>query len=120
MGIDEVRHLVADAVRGRDLVHRSLDVVTDARWGIEQHDALACGQEGGLVVTVRDPVEVPLHPSDVVPLLVDCRAKRRSRDARAISTRISGTRTRSGKSVRLVDSLHPVLACRCWTGSWNR
>src|SRR6516225_10632032 len=30
MGIDEMRHLVADAAGGRNLVHGALDVVTDA------------------------------------------------------------------------------------------
>jgi hypothetical protein len=76
MRIDEMGHLVADAVGGRDLVHRPLDVVADARWRIEQHDAVARRQERRLVGPVRDPVEIPLDPSDVVPLLVDRGPKR--------------------------------------------
>ena len=59
MGIDEMRHLVADAVGGGDLVHGPLDVVTDGGRRVEQDDAVGCRQERALVGPVRDPVEVP-------------------------------------------------------------
>ena len=71
MGIDEMRHLVADAVGGGDLIHGPLDVVTDRGRRVEQDDAVGCRQERGLVGPVRDPVEVRLDSPDVVPLLVD-------------------------------------------------
>ena len=41
MRVDEVRDLVADAVRGGDLVDRPLDVVADGRRRVEQDDAVA-------------------------------------------------------------------------------
>ena len=77
MGIDEMRHLVADAVGGGDLIHGPLDVVTDGGRRVEQDDAVACRQERALVGPVRDPVEVPLDSPDVVALLVDRGAERR-------------------------------------------
>src|ERR1700758_3947283 len=71
-------HLVAHAVDRGDLVHGPLDVVTKGGRRVEQDDAVACGQERGLVGRVRDPVEVPLDLPDVVALLVDRRTERRS------------------------------------------
>ena len=71
VGVDQVGHLVAHAVGSRDLVDRSLEVVPDARRGIEQDDAVLRRQEGGLVDAVGDPVEVPLDAPDVVALLVE-------------------------------------------------
>ncbi|HEX4010287.1 MAG TPA: hypothetical protein VHX62_09775 [Solirubrobacteraceae bacterium] len=40
MRIDEMRHRVADAVGGGDLVHGALDVVTEAGRRVEQDDAV--------------------------------------------------------------------------------
>jgi len=74
--VDEVRHLVAHAVGGGDLVHGPLQVVADGRGRVEQHDAVPGGQERRLVGAVRDPVEVPLHASDVVALVVEGGAER--------------------------------------------
>ena len=74
--VDEVLDLVADAVRRCDLVDRALDVVADRRRRVENHDAVRCGQERGLVGAVGDPVEVPLHASDVVALVIEGGAER--------------------------------------------
>ena len=41
--VDEMRHLVADAVGGGDLVHRALNVVADCRRRVEQHNAVFGG-----------------------------------------------------------------------------
>ena len=76
VGVDEVRHLVAHAVGLCDLVDRSLEVVPDARRGVEQDDAVRRRQEGGLVDAVGDPVEVPLDAADVVALRVGRRPER--------------------------------------------
>ena len=78
-----MRHLVRDAVGDRNLVHGPPDVVTDAGWRIEQHDAVDCRQERGLVGPVRDPVEVSLDPSHVVALVVDRGAEGRPPDLSA-------------------------------------
>jgi hypothetical protein len=40
VGVDEVGHLVADAVCRRDLVDGALNVVADRRRGVEHHDAV--------------------------------------------------------------------------------
>jgi hypothetical protein len=69
--VDEVGHLVRYGVRRGDLVDRPLQVVPDRRRRVEEDDAVRRGQEGGLVATVGDPVEVLLHLPDVVPVLVD-------------------------------------------------
>jgi hypothetical protein len=76
VGVDEVGDLVAHAVGFRDLVDRSLEVVPDARRGIEQDDAVLRRQEGGLIDAIGDPMEVPLDPPDVVALLVGRGAER--------------------------------------------
>ena len=75
--VDEVSHLVGHTVGSSDLVDRTLQVVPDGRAGVEQHDALAGGQECRLVGAVGDPVQVLLHSPDEVALLVDGRAQRR-------------------------------------------
>ena len=82
--VDEVRDLVADAVRGGDLVDGALDVVADRRRRVEQHDAVRGGQERRLVGAVGDPVQVPLDAADVVALLVERGAERGARDRRVI------------------------------------
>jgi hypothetical protein len=51
-------------------------LVADARQRVEQHDAVAGGQERRLVDAVGDPVKVPLHAPDVIPLVVEGRAER--------------------------------------------
>ena len=66
--VDEVRHRVGHAVGGGDLVDGPLQVVADGRGRVEQHDAVPGGQERRLVGAVGDPVQVPLHPPDVVAL----------------------------------------------------
>ena len=100
VGVDEVRDLVAHAVGLRDLVDRSLEVVPDARRGIEQDDAVRRRQEGGLVDAVGHPVEVPLDASDVVALLVRRRPEGRRRD-RARSRGGSGRRFRGCRCVHV-------------------
>ena len=82
--VDEVRDLVADAVGRGDLVDGPLDVVADGRRRVEQDDAVRGGQERRLVGAVGDPVEVPLDAADVVALLVEGGAERRSRDRRVV------------------------------------
>ncbi len=80
MGVDEVRHLVAHAVGLCDLVDRPLEVVPDARRGIEEDDAVRRRQEGRLIDAVGDPVQVPLDAADVVALRVGRRPEGRCRD----------------------------------------
>jgi hypothetical protein len=108
MGIDEMRHLVADAMGGGDLIHGPLDVVTDARRRVEQDDAVGCRQERALVGPVRDPVEVRLDSPDVVPLLVDRGAERRPGDRRTVRKPAGGARARVGCAHRVLGlaSLH--------------
>ena len=43
--VDEVRHLVAHAIGGGDLIDGPLDVVTDGGRRVEQDDAVRSGQE---------------------------------------------------------------------------
>jgi hypothetical protein len=80
VGVDQVGHLVAHAVRLRDLVDGPLQVVPDARRRVEEDDAVRRRQERGLVDAVRDPIEVPLDAPDVVPLLVGDRTEGRRWD----------------------------------------
>ena len=82
--VDEVLDLVADAVRGGDLVDRALDVVPERRRRVEHDDAVRGRQERRHVGAVRDVVEVPLDSADVVALLVEGRAERRARDRRVV------------------------------------
>src|SRR6266566_3186687 len=82
--VNEIVDLVADAVCRCDLVDRALDVVADRRRRVEHDDAVRGGQEGALVRAVRDPVEIPLHPVDVIALLVESGAERRLRDRRVV------------------------------------
>ena len=77
MRVDEVLDLVADAVRGGDLVDRALDVVPERRRGVEHDDAVRGRQERRHVGAVGDVVEVPLDAADVVALLVQGRPARR-------------------------------------------
>src|SRR2546423_1595823 len=70
VGVDQVGHLVAHAVGSGHLVDCSLEVVPDARRGIEKDDAVPRRQEGGLIDAIRDPVQVPLDASQVVALRV--------------------------------------------------
>ena len=82
--IDEMGHLVADAVGGGDLIYGALNVVTKGRRRVEQNDTVAGRQERGLVGPVRNPVEVPLDSPDVVALLVDRRTEGRSGNRRTV------------------------------------
>jgi hypothetical protein len=82
--VDEVGHLVADAVYRRDLVDRPLDVVADRRRRVEQDNAVGGRQERRLVGAVGEPIQVPLHPADVVALLVQGGAERRARHRRVV------------------------------------
>jgi hypothetical protein len=52
VGVDEVGHRVAHALGGGDLVHGPLQLVADGRRSVEQHDAVSCGQERRVLVTV--------------------------------------------------------------------
>jgi hypothetical protein len=90
VGVDQVRHSVADAVGGGDLVDRALQVVADGRGRVEQDHAVGGGQEGRVVDAVGDPVQVPLDPSDVVALVVEGRAERGRRDGRVVGVAIAG------------------------------
>ena len=82
--VDEVRNRVGHAVGRGDLVHGPADVVADARRRVEHHHAVPGGQERGLVDAVGDVVQVPLHPPDVIPLIVESRAQRGPRDRRIV------------------------------------
>jgi hypothetical protein len=84
MRIDEVCHLVGDAVGGGDLIYRPLDVVTDGGRRVEENDAVAGCQERRLVGPVRDPIEIPHDPPDVVALLADPGAERPTADRRTV------------------------------------
>ena len=97
-----MRHLVADAVGGGDLVDRALDVVADGGRRVEQDDAVGRRQERGLVDAVGDPVEIPLDPADVVALLVESGAERRARDRRVV-----GQARRVGRGHGLPGHLPP-------------
>src|SRR5215472_16492747 len=79
-----IRSLVAHAVGGGDLVHGPLQVVADCRGRVEQHDAVAGGHERRLLSAVGDAVEVPLHASHVVALVIECGAKRGRGDRRVV------------------------------------
>jgi len=70
--VDEVSHLVADAVGRSDFVDRPPDVASDARRRVEENYAVLGGEERRLVAAVCDPVQVPFHASDVVALVVEC------------------------------------------------
>src|ERR1700693_3494829 len=98
--VDEVGHLVAYAVRRGDLIHGALDVVTDGWRLAEQNDAVRCRQEGCLVGAVGDPVKVPLHPADVVALLIQGGAERRTWDWRVVRQIPRAARARGGKRLR--------------------
>ena len=106
MRIDEMRHLVADAVGGGDLIYGPLDVVTDGGRRVEQDDAVVCRQERRLVGPVRDPVEVPLDSPDVVPLLVDRGAERQPADRRTVRQCVG----RASAPASVVSSAHRALA----------
>ena len=71
-------------VGGGDLIDGPAQVAADGRWGVEHHDAVPGGQERGLVDAVDYPVQVPLHASDVVALVVQGRAERRPWDRRVV------------------------------------
>ena len=47
--VDQVRHAVGHPVGGGDLVHGASQVAADGRRRVEQHDAVAGGQERRLV-----------------------------------------------------------------------
>jgi hypothetical protein len=99
VGVDEVGDGVADAVGGGDLVDGPLQVVADGRGRVEQHDAVGGGQERRLVGAVGDPVEVPLHPVDVVALVVEGRAERGARDRRVVRQELGATTACVGDGV---------------------
>ena len=84
VGVDQICHLVAHAVGLGDLVDRTLEVVPDARRGIEEDDAVLGRQERGLVDAVGHPIEVPLDAPDVVALLIRRRPERRCRNRRVV------------------------------------
>ena len=84
VGVDKVGHRVAHPLGGGNVVHGPLQVVADRRGRVEQHHAIPGCQERRVVVPVGDPVQVPLHPSDVVALLVQGRAERGTRNRHVI------------------------------------
>ena len=95
--VDEVGHLVADTVVGSNLVHGTLNVVTDGGRCVEQDYPIRGGQERRLVGAVSDPIEIPLDSSDVVSLLVQRRPERRARDRRVIRQVFRAAGARVGK-----------------------
>src|SRR6266550_7797412 len=74
--VDEILHLVADAVGGGDLVYRALNVVADRRRCVEYHYAILGGHKRRLISGDGNPVEILLYASDVVALCVEGRTKR--------------------------------------------
>src|SRR5579864_1069449 len=78
--VDQVLDLVADAVRGGDLVDRPLDVVADRRRRVEQYNPIRRGQERALICAVGDVIQVSLDAADVVVLLVQRGAESRARN----------------------------------------
>jgi len=84
VGVDQVGDPVGHAVGRGDLVDGPPQVAADGRRRVEQHHAVAGGQERRLVDPVGDPVQVPLHPPDVIPLIVEGRAPGGLRDGRII------------------------------------
>jgi len=90
MRIDEIRRLVTHAVGGGNLIHGTLDVVPDACRRVEQDDPVACRHERTLVSPVRDSVDVPLDPPDVVASSAERRSERRIADRRANSEPVAG------------------------------
>ena len=108
--VDEVGHLVADAVGRGDLVDGPPDVVADGRRGVEQHDAVGCGQERRLVGAVGHRIEVPLDTLHVVALLVQGGAERRLRDRRVVRQVCGVAGACVGKRLGgRVGSAHPTL-----------
>src|SRR2546426_1498 len=59
---------------------------------VEEDDAIGGGQERRLVGAVRDPVQVSLDASDVVPLVVESRAERRPRHGRVVRQSVGARR----------------------------
>src|ERR1700722_5483098 len=90
VGVDQVGHGVGHAVGGGDLVHGPLQVTADARRRVEQHHAVRGGQERRLVDAVGHVVQVPLHASDVVALVVEGRAERGPGDRRVVGLAVAG------------------------------
>ena len=108
--VDEVGHLVANAVGRGDLVDGPPDVVADGGRGVEQHDPVGCGQERRLVGAVGHRVEVPVDTVHVVALLVQGRAERRLRDRRVVWQVCSVARARIGERLGArVGSAHQAL-----------
>src|SRR5712672_1951166 len=70
VSVDEILHLVADAVGGGDLVDRALNVVANSRRRVEYHYAILGGHKRRLIGGVGNPVEILLYASDVVALCV--------------------------------------------------
>src|SRR5689334_4018290 len=73
VGVDQVGDGVGRAVGGGDLVHGAAQVGADGRRRVEQHHAVVGGQKRRVVDAVGDPVQVPLHPPDVITLIVEGR-----------------------------------------------
>jgi hypothetical protein len=104
VGVHQVGHLVGHAVVGADLVDGPLQVVPDGRGRVEQHHAVAGGEERRLVGAVGDPVQVPLHPANEVILLVDGGAEGRRGDGREVGQgRVGGGAGRGRPGQRVTD-----------------
>ncbi len=95
VGVDQVGHPVGHAVGGGHLVDGAAQVAADGRGRVEQHDAIAGGQERRLVGAVGDPVQVPLHAADVVALVVEGHAER-GRGNRCVVGQVRGARGAGG------------------------
>ena len=109
--VDEMGHLVAHTVGSGDLVHGPPQVVADGRWCVEQHDAVPGGQERRVVGAVGDPVEVPLHASDVVALVVESGAARTGGPARSPAG--------LWRLERLWLAMSLLTSCRCGWPTWR-
>src|SRR6266542_1356058 len=81
VGVDQVGDLVAHVVGSRDLVDRSLEVVSDARGRVEEDDTVLRRQECGLIDAVGDPVQVPFVASGVL-MVTPCPFSSRTRSSR--------------------------------------
>src|SRR5580700_10705510 len=94
VGVNEIGNLVADAVSDRNLIHGPLDVVSQSCGSVKQDDSIISGHKCTLVVRIRNPVEVPHDPPDVVALLTHRRSEPRPADPRTTSEWNTGRRAR--------------------------
>lgn len=116
VGVDEVGDTVADAVGGRDLVDRPLDVAPDRRRRVEQDDPVRRGEERRLVGPVGDPIEIAFHAADVVAPLVERGSERRGWDGSVVGqvrgAHGAGRGLHLGRHVGRAHRMRPVSGAR--------